>query len=121
MNLAVLSLLSQQKEHERWLRDRRSLVECRHEISRDTSFPSPSSRVTLYRIVSLDETFSIPTVLDASKLFYEIDQVAVVAAIKAVKNQVVTASFDAAVFAAPARVEDILRIEAGVSEWALRV
>ncbi|WP_083756287.1 acyl-CoA thioesterase [Hyperthermus butylicus] len=101
--------------HRAWLEERRALVEERHKIASDTSRLTVPYHIESYQIVGPDSTFSLHNVLDASKLFYTIDQIAAIAAIKAARAPVVTASFDAAVFASPARVGNILRLEAGVT------
>jgi acyl-CoA hydrolase len=101
--------------HEEWLRERRELVEKRHEVARDTSRLNVPYRVESYEIVYPESTFSLPRVLDATKFFYTIDSLGALAAMKATGSPVVTASFDAAVFASPAYVGDVLRAEAGVT------
>jgi acyl-CoA hydrolase len=61
------------------------------------------------------DEFTLPGVLDASRLFRYIDETAAVSAITYTRVPMVTASFDAAVFAAPAYTGDIIRLEAGIT------
>ena len=98
-----------------WRKRRQPLIEKRREIAGDTSPLNYPGTVTSYIVVSPDSTFSIPTVLDASKLFYTIDQVAAVTAMRQAGSPVVTAGFDTAVFASPAMVGDMVRLDAVVS------
>ena len=101
--------------HEKWLKERTPLIEERRRIARDTSPLDALYRAVSHKFVSPVDEFTLPGVLDASRLFRYIDETAAVSAIGFTGAPVVTASFDAAVFAAPARVGDLLRLEAGIT------
>lgn len=104
-----------QSLHERWLADRRPLLEARGAVARDTGPLDAACRVESYKFVHPVDEFTLPGVLDASRLFRYIDEAAAVSAIRHTASPMVTASFDAAVFAAPAYTGDIVRIEAGIT------
>ena len=99
----------------KWVEDRRPLVEARKRLALDLSPLDAVYRVTSYRFVSPADEFTLPGVLDASRLFQAIDEVAAVSAIKFTGMPMVTASFDAAVFAAPAYVGDLVEFQAGIT------
>ncbi|RUM47356.1 MAG: hypothetical protein DSY37_02935 [Hyperthermus sp.] len=117
INIKPCSMESKALEtlHLEWLAERKPLIEERKLIAQDTKPLETPYRVESYQVISPEAAFSLPNVLDASKLFYDIDQVAAIAAMKATGSPVVTASFDAAVFASPGYVGDLLRIEAGIT------
>jgi len=101
--------------HEKWVAERRRLIEHSRGLRGDVSRLDVPYRVETYSMVLPDSTFSLPRVLDATKFFYIIDEVGALTAIRATGSPVVTASFDAAVFVSPAFVGDLLRVEAGVT------
>jgi len=101
--------------HRGWLEDRRPLIEERRRIAADASPLDALYRVVSHKFVSPVDEFTLPGVLDASRLFRYIDEAAAVSAIRFTGAPMVTASFDAAVFAAPARTGDIVRLEAGIT------
>lgn len=101
--------------HRYWLEARRPLLEQRRRIAGSTAPLDAVYRRTSYFFVSPEDTFTIPTVMDASRLFYQIDQMAAVPAIEYTGAAMVTAGFDAVVFASPARVGDLVKLEAGIT------
>ncbi|KSW12495.1 hypothetical protein CF15_07175 [Pyrodictium occultum] len=101
--------------HRYWLEARRPLVERRREIASSSAPLDAVYRRTSYFFVSPEDTFTLPGVLDASRLFYYIDQMAAVPAIEFTGAPMVTAGFDAAVFASPARVGDLVKLESGIT------
>jgi len=103
------------RAHQEWLEERRALVEERKRLVRDLSPLDAVFRVESYKFVSPADEFTLPGVLDASRLFQIIDEVAAATAIRYAAVPMVTASFDAAVFASPARIGDVLRLEAGIT------
>lgn len=103
------------RAHREWLEERRGLVEERRRLAHDLSPLDAVFRVESYKFVSPADEFTLPGVLDASRLFQIIDEVAAATAIRYAGVPMVTASFDAAVFASPARTGDLLRLEAGIT------
>ncbi|OWJ55506.1 acyl-CoA thioesterase [Pyrodictium delaneyi] len=101
--------------HRYWLEARLPLIEKRREIAGSTAPLDAVYRKTSYFFTSPEDTFTIPTVMDASRLFYQIDQMAAVPAIEYTGAAMVTAGFDAVVFASPARVGDLVKLEAGIT------
>ena len=102
--------------HLDWLSQRRRLLpQARAEAGR-AGEPLPASGVVSgLHVVSPEDTFIHPSVIDAAKLFYLIDQVAAVAAIRSIEGPAVTAGFDEAFFVHPARLGDIVVVEAGLT------
>ncbi len=101
--------------HGEWLGRRRGLIEERRRLAADTSPLDALFKATSYLFVGPEEELALPGVMDASRLFRYIDEVGAVSAIKYTGMPVVTASFDAAVFASPARMGDMVRMEAGLT------
>jgi len=103
--------------HLGWLeRRRRLLPEARGKAGELLASGIPGvGRIESLHVVSMEDTFTLPGVLDAARLFYLIDQVAAVAAIKSLGGPVVTAGFDEAFFLSPARLGDIVSIDAALT------
>jgi len=101
--------------HRMWLEKRRPLIEERTRIASDLSPLDAVFKSVSHKFVSPVDEFTLPGVLDASRLFRYIDETAAVSAIRYTAAPMVTASFDAAVFAAPAYTGDIIMLEAGIT------